>query len=115
MRDIEAKGKKFERIMGMSPFFKAKRIWIRKTHTDFINEWINYDPALKKPKDDCLDSVEISLRTAGVLLSPQPEREIDIYDIMPPSYTPQQLAARRIQRMRNPDSHRAESEFDSSI
>lgn len=115
MRDIEAKGKKFERIMGMSPFFKAKKIWIRKTHTDFINEWINYDPALKKPKDDCLDSVEIALRTAGVLLSPQPEREIDIYDIMPPSYTPQQLAQRRIQRMRTPDRHSAEREFDNSI
>lgn len=116
--DIEAKGKKFERIMGMSPFFKAERILIRKTHKDFITEWINYDPSLKKPKDDCLDSVEIALRTAGVLLSPQavasPPAE-DMTDLLPKSLSSQQAANARFRRLGTRTRSTAEAEFDSSL
>ena len=63
-----AKGKKFERILAMSPLFRIGKVKIRKDHADFIQEWVDYDSSLPKPKDDCLDSVEIALRTAGALL-----------------------------------------------
>lgn len=63
-----AKGKKSERIIAMSPLFKIGRVRIRKDQRDFIDEWLNYDSALKKPRDDVLDAVEMALRTAGVLL-----------------------------------------------
>lgn len=65
---IGAPGKKFERILSMAPLFELGRIKIRKDHVDFINEWLNYDSTLKNPEDDCLDSVEIALRGAGVVL-----------------------------------------------
>jgi predicted phage terminase large subunit-like protein len=65
---IMAKGKKFERIIAMSPFFKIGKVLISKRHADFIDEWISYDPEIRNPKDDCLDSVEIALRTAGALM-----------------------------------------------
>jgi phage terminase large subunit-like protein len=65
---IFAKGKKFERILAMSPLFRIGKVKIKRDHRDFIDEWINYDSSLSKPKDDCLDSVEIALRCAGALL-----------------------------------------------
>jgi phage terminase large subunit-like protein len=65
---ILAREKKSLRILSMSPLFKIRKILIRKEHRDFIDEWIDYDTTLKNPKDDCLDSAEIALRTAGALL-----------------------------------------------
>jgi phage terminase large subunit-like protein len=65
---IFAKGKKFERLMAMSPLFRIGKVKIKAEHKDFIDEWINYDASISNPKDDCLDSVEIALRTAGALL-----------------------------------------------
>jgi len=65
---IFAKGKKWERILAMSPLFRIGKVKIKKEHRDFIDEWVNYDSSLSKPKDDCLDSVEIALRCAGALL-----------------------------------------------
>jgi phage terminase large subunit-like protein len=65
---IFAKGKKFERIMAMSPLFRIGKVRIKAEHKDFIDEWINYDASISKPKDDCLDSMEIALRCAGALL-----------------------------------------------
>jgi hypothetical protein len=65
---ILAKGKKYERIMAMSPLFRIGKVRIKAEHRDFIDEWINYDASITKPKDDCLDSCEIALRTAGALL-----------------------------------------------
>lgn len=65
---IFAKGKKFERIMAMSPLFRIGKVQIKAEQKDFIDEWINYDASISNPKDDCLDSVEIALRTAGALL-----------------------------------------------
>jgi phage terminase large subunit-like protein len=65
---IFAKGKKYERILAMSPLFRIGKIRVKKDHRDFIDEWINYDASMSKPKDDCLDSVEIALRCAGALL-----------------------------------------------
>lgn len=72
---IWTKGKKPERILGMSPMFKLGRIKIKKEHRDFIAEWLDYDSELKNPKDDCLDSVELALRTAGVVLPETPAVE----------------------------------------
>ena len=65
---IFAKGKKWERILAMSPLFRIGKVRIKRDHRDFIDEWINYDASLSKPKDDCLDSVEIALRCAGALI-----------------------------------------------
>jgi phage terminase large subunit-like protein len=72
-----AKGKKWERILAMSPLFRIGKVKIKKDHADFIQEWVDYDSAMQKPKDDCLDSMEIALRTAGALLDGIPA-------IMPP-------------------------------
>lgn len=63
-----ARDKKFKRILAMAPWFKLGKIKIREDHRDFIDEWLNYDSTLRNPEDDCLDAVEIALRTAGVLL-----------------------------------------------
>ena len=63
-----AKGKKWERILAMSPLFRIGKVKIKKDHADFIQEWVDYDSSTQKPKDDCLDSMEIALRTAGALL-----------------------------------------------
>lgn len=117
VQEIIARGKKFERIMGMSPLFKAKRILISRQHKAFVNEWLGFDPALKKPKDDCLDSVEIALRTAGVLLTPT-EREEDLSnDMLVKSMSSQEAADRRFQRMRKirRGSEDAWNEFDSAL
>jgi phage terminase large subunit-like protein len=63
-----ARGKKYERILAMSPLFRIGKIRIKREHRDFIDEWINYDASVGNSKDDCLDSMEIALRTAGALL-----------------------------------------------
>ena len=63
-----AKGKKWERILAMSPLFRIGKVKIKKDHADFIQEWVDYDSSFRAPKDDCLDSMEIALRTAGALL-----------------------------------------------
>lgn len=62
------RGKKEHRILAMSPLFRTGRVKIRKDHQDFINEWVDYDSDLSNPNDDCLDSMEITLRVAGVVL-----------------------------------------------
>lgn len=68
---IFTKGKKPDRILGMSPFFRTGRIKISKDHIDFINEWVDYDSEKKNPQDDVLDAVEMALRTAGIVLPVQ--------------------------------------------
>jgi predicted phage terminase large subunit-like protein len=65
---VPARGKKFERILAMAPLFKLGRIKIRSDQVDFIGEWLGYDSTMANPEDDCLDSVEIALRGAGVVL-----------------------------------------------
>jgi phage terminase large subunit-like protein len=65
---IIRKGKKFERILSMAPLFKLGRVKILKEQVDFINEWVDYASDVRNPKDDCLDSMEITLSLAGVLL-----------------------------------------------
>lgn len=67
--------KKAERILAMSPFFRTGRIKISRDQVDFINEWVDYDSTKKNPQDDCLDSVEMTLRIAGVVLPVQQKSE----------------------------------------
>lgn len=64
-----APGKKFERIMAMAPVFRVGKMRVHeKMHSDFIEEWVDYDSSLKNTNDDCLDAVEIAMRVAGVML-----------------------------------------------
>lgn len=62
------RGKKHERILAMSPLFRIGKVKILREHIDFIDEWLDYDSSRSNPRDDCLDSMDITLRTAGVLL-----------------------------------------------
>lgn len=64
-RDKDSKKK---RLLAMSPLFKTGRIRIHRSQSDFIDQWISYDPSVAKPKDDLLDAVEIALGLAGILL-----------------------------------------------
>lgn len=65
---VNAKGKKWERIMAMAPIFKIGKVKIHKSQNDFIEEWVNYDSTKKNTDDDLLDAAEIALQAAGVLL-----------------------------------------------
>lgn len=65
---VYSKAKKHERILSMSPVFKIGKMRIHRRHTDFVEEWVNYDSEVKNPKDDLLDATEIALSAAGVLL-----------------------------------------------
>lgn len=79
-----AKGKKAERILAMSPLFRVGKCRVRETERDFINQWLNYDTTLKNPEDDCLDAVEIALRTAGALMPPATESLTDFgFSLLP--------------------------------
>lgn len=69
---LMTKGKKSERILAMAPLFRTGRIKISKDHVDFIGEWVDYDSTKKNPHDDCLDSVEMGIRAAGILLPGKP-------------------------------------------
>lgn len=75
---VLARGKKFHRILSMAPLFELGRIKIRKDQVDFINEWLDYDSTLTNPHDDCLDSVEIALRGAGVVLPNMTDTEKEL-------------------------------------
>lgn len=96
---ILSKGKKHERILSMAPYFKIGRIRIHKNHRDFVDEWLNYDSSEKNPKDDCLDAVEIALRTAGALLPEMPQDSLFKTDAneMPASNI-EELAARDLKK-----------------
>lgn len=81
--DIQARGRKEERILSMSPLFKIGRVLIRNDQLDFINEWVDYDPDLSHPRDDLLDAVEIALRAAGAVL---PE-DVEESSVLPPIHS----------------------------
>lgn len=92
---VFSKGDKNERILGMSPLFKLGRVRINKKHTDFIDQWVNFDPSKKNQKDDLLDAVEIALGAASVLLPRAPYRAA--LDRQPP--TIHEEARARIRQM----------------
>lgn len=115
--DIPAKGKKHERILGMSPLFRASRVLIKESHHDFIDEWLSYDVEDKHPHDDCLDSVEIALRTAGVLLTPIEYEEPVQNHMLVSTLSSQAAADRRIQRLRQSRNGSDDrwAEFDNAL
>lgn len=95
------KDAKKKRILAMAPLFKTGRIRIHRTHRDFIDQWISYDPELSNPKDDLLDAVEIALGLAGVLL---PRQEIAEYtDPYEEPVSLQDFADRDFERSGRPD------------
>lgn len=104
---VPAKGKKFERILSMAPLFQLERIKIRKDHVDFINEWLDFDSTLSNPSDDCLDSVEIALRGAGVVL-PRVEKEPEELPFDHPAGSMDELA--RMKAPKSPDETRGVDE-----
>lgn len=65
-------GKKNERILAMAPLFKVGRVRVSKRHFDFVDQWVNFNPAKKNQHDDLLDAVEIALGVAGILLPRSP-------------------------------------------
>lgn len=73
---VYSKGKKSDRILTMSPMFKLGKVVLRDEFRDFIDEWLDYDPELSKPKDDTLDATEIALGAAGILLPGMPEEPV---------------------------------------
>jgi phage terminase large subunit-like protein len=99
-----AVGKKQLRILSMSPLFKIGRIKIRKDHYDFIDEWLDYDSSRRNTDDDCLDAVEIAIRTTGALLpglpdAPDPDRPFGSFEELAAARRPQPYDSE------NPSSH----------
>ena len=64
--------KKNDRLMQMGPIFRIGKVRIRKTHREFIDQWVSFDYEEKNNNDDLLDAVEIALSAAGVLLPVMP-------------------------------------------
>jgi phage terminase large subunit-like protein len=73
---VFAKGKKNERILAMAPLFKIGKMRILRTMSDFIGQWLSFDPEKKNQKDDLLDAVEIATELAGVLLPMMPHESL---------------------------------------
>lgn len=65
---VISKGSKTERLISMSPIFKIGKLRIHQKHSEFIDQWVSYDGKKKINRDDLLDSVEIGLGVAGVIL-----------------------------------------------
>jgi hypothetical protein len=80
----------------MSPMFRIGKARVRADQRDFIDEWLNYDSTLKNPKDDCLDAVEIAIRTAGALMPEMPDERLvtkptlerEVQDDLPGNWMP---------------------------
>ena len=93
---MPAQGKKAIRILSMSPMFRIGKARVRADQRDFIDEWLNYDSTLKNPKDDCLDAVEIAIRTAGALMPEMPDERLvtkptlerEVQDDLPGNWMP---------------------------
>ncbi len=85
--------KKWERILQMAPLFRLGRVRIhQRLHREFIEEWLDFDSTLKNTKDDCLDAVEIALRSTALMMQPLPQQTNE-YDHEGP-LTLQELADR---------------------
>lgn len=107
---VMSRGKKSDRIMAMSPMFKLGRVLIRDEHRDFIDEWVDYDPDLKNPKDDTLDACEIALASAGILL---PGMQQDTEER--PTGSMDELAARIRKDIASKTAHGPSGVFDEHV
>lgn len=101
---VFAKGKKHERILSMAPLFKIGKVRLHRTMRDFIDEWVSYDSTLKNPKDDVLDSVEIALGVAGVLLPGMTEVPISVNDYEKPAADSHELMQRELSHISSRDN-----------
>lgn len=108
MVPVISRGKKSDRIMSMSPLFKIGKARIHASHTDFIDQWVSYDPARRDNRDDLLDAVEIALSVGGVLL---PSMAQDLWR-PPEEKTIHQQAIEQI--MRSKDTRPIDPEMGSS-
>lgn len=99
--EVKAPSSKAARIIGMTPLFRSKRVHILPYHRDFIDEWTNYVADEKNPADDLLDSVEIALRIAGVVM-PDGKEDLPTWQRHPerPADSLQDLAARKIDALK---------------
>ena len=103
-----AVGKKQLRLLAMAPLFKIGRIRIRKDKLDFIDEWLDYDSSRSNTNDDCLDAVEIAIRTTGALLPGMP----DASAIEPGGYSMEQLVdARRPRSIESEEDYALDDMF----
>lgn len=93
--DVTARGKKWERILSMSPWFRLGKVRIHSSQRDFIDEWLGYDPEHSNPNDDLLDAVNIALSVAGVLLPSMAEDPNIVSD--KPASSIEELAQRHLQ------------------
>jgi hypothetical protein len=103
------RNKKAERIMAMGPVFKLGKVALRSEFKDFIDEWLDYDPELKQPKDDVLDATEITLSVAGILLPGMPEVPEER-----PAASIEELAHREVRSL-DRDWMRGGASFDEDI
>jgi len=69
---VYSKGQKNDRILSMSPLFKIGKIRIHRRHSDFLDQWVSFNPEKRNQRDDLLDAVEIALGVASVLLPSRP-------------------------------------------
>jgi predicted phage terminase large subunit-like protein len=69
---VMTKTKKNDRLMQMGPVFRIGKVRIRKSHKEFIEQWVNFDHSVKNNADDLLDAVEMALSAAGVLFPMDP-------------------------------------------
>ncbi len=95
---VFSKGDKNTRILTMAPLFKYGKVRIHRRLADFIDQWINFDPAKKNQDDDMLDAVEIALGVAGVLLSAQPHAALLEHEARPEDANAVARAQLRAQR-----------------
>lgn len=95
-----AKGKKNDRILTMSPLFKIGKVRIHRRHSDFIDQWLSFDPEKKNQEDDLLDAVEIALSTAGILLPMNPHESL-LDPVIPRVMTPHENALAQIRSLRD--------------
>lgn len=72
---VISKGSKTERLIGLSPTLKIGKLRIHETHSKFIDQWVSYNAKSKINRDDVLDSVEVCMSVAGVILPTMQTRD----------------------------------------
>jgi predicted phage terminase large subunit-like protein len=73
--------KKNDRLMQLGPVFRRGVVRIRRSHKDFIDQWVSFDYEQKNNRDDLLDAVELALSAAGVLMPIVPIWDQDTNDL----------------------------------
>lgn len=62
INELVDKQKKFNRIINaLSGISSAGHLYVKKEHTDFIDQFLNYSAIMSIPHDDCIDAVSMAL------------------------------------------------------